>query len=405
MDKRRLKANGTYPLKLRITYQRLQKYYKLNLESSEEFWTEVQANRRSKVHSDMRDAVSGVKAKANQVVRTLEKKDLPFDFDLFEKAFFGQALEPMSERTNAQDVYQALRLSINRLNDEDRISTAMSYDNALQSFVKFQPLLTFREITPAWLLKYEKTMLSNGRSISTVGIYLRALRTVLIQARDNDIITLKEYPLGKNKYQIPASKNVKKALLITDIRAIRNYPTKPGSDEDKNRDLWIFSYLCNGMNPKDIFRLTWGDVDGDMIRFNRKKTLRSTRSNPRPIGIVLIDPVKEIIGKWGNPDRSSNSPLFPFFSKDLSAKEWEARARDLIKQINRYMKRIGVVLNIHVPLTTYVARHSYATVMRRGGASTELISESLGHSNQRTTEDYFDSFEDDVKRNFADLLL
>ena len=154
MDGRRAKASGNFPIKLRITYQRIQKYYKLKLESKQEFWDEVNANRRSKAHNDMRDAVLSVKAKAAQVIQTFEKQDLPFEFDLFEKAFFGQALDPLRERVNAQDVYQALRSDIDRLYEEERIGTAMSYDNALQSFIKFQSSLTLREVTPAWLSKY-----------------------------------------------------------------------------------------------------------------------------------------------------------------------------------------------------------------------------------------------------------
>ena len=68
------------------------------------------------------------------------------------------------------------------------------------------------------------------------------------------------------------------------------------------------------------------------------------------------------------------------------------------------MKRIGVQLGISKPVTTYTARHSFSTVLKRSGVSIEYISESLGHSSLQTTENYLDSFEDDVKRKYADLL-
>ncbi len=405
LDTRRAKANGAFPIKLRLTYQRIQQYYKLKLEATQLFWNEVQAGRRAKSHNDLREAIASVEAKANVVIRSFEKQDVAFDFDLFEKAFFGEALDSVRERERAQDVYLALGAYVGQLRAEEQVGTAASYNNALQSFQKYQPRLTFREITPGWLRQYEKAMLTNGKSVSTVGIYLRALRIVINQAIEQGTITQGEYPFGKKRYQIPASKNIKKALQLADIRAIRNYPTKPGSDEDRNRDLWVFSYLCNGMNPKDIFRLTWGDVDGDIIRFNRKKTQRATRANPRRIDVVMSEPVQAIIAKWGNPDHSPDALLFPFFAQNLTAQAWDTRARDLIKQINKYMKRIGESLHIAIPVTTYVARHSYATVMKRSGASNELIGESMGHSSLKSTENYMDSFGDDVKRDFASVLL
>ncbi|MEZ0484020.1 phage integrase SAM-like domain-containing protein [Fibrella aquatica] len=405
LDIRRAKTNGSFPLKLRITYQRIQRYYKLKLEANEQFWEEVQVGRRSKGHNTLRERVESVKSKAKSIIQTFETREQAFEFDLFERLFFGQELEPLQSRMEVQDVYASLSQYITQLENEERVSTAMSYNNALQSFKKHQPFLQFRDVTPAWLSKYERTMLEKGKSISSIGIYLRALRIVMNHALDKGIISASEYPFGKKRYQIPASKNVKKALQITDIRAIRNWPVEPGSNEERNRDLWVFSYLCNGMNPKDIFRLTWRNMDGDMIRFYRQKTQHTTRAQPRRIDVVISQPVQEIIDRWGNQDRGEDSLLFPLFEKNLTPKEWDARSRDLIKQINKYMKRIGIELKLSIPLTSYVARHSYATVMKRSGASTEFISETLGHSNLRTTETYFDSFDDNVKRDLVNALL
>ncbi len=405
LDKRRAKANGSFPLKLRVTYQRVQQYYKTKLEATEEFWDEVQTGRRSKTHTDMRDAISCIKRKVDEILTSFEKRGIAFDFKPFEEAFFGQELQPLKMRHNVQDVYLALSQYIEQVEKEGRVSTAMSYSDALRSFQKFQPELLFREVTPAWLSKYEKDLLSGGRSISTVGIYVRPLRIVMNQALEKGLIEAKDYPFGKKRYQIPASKNVKKALQLTDIRAIRNYEVEVGSNQERNRDMWVFSYLCNGMNLKDIFRLTWRNVDGDMIRFYRQKTSLTTRAKPRRIDVVISQPVRQILNRWGSLDRSPDNPIFPFFQPGLSPTKWELRARDLVKQINQTTKQIGAELGIAISVTSYVARHSYATVMKRSGISAELISESLGHSNLQTTETYFDSFDDETKREIAQVLL
>ncbi len=110
-----------------------------------------------------------------------------FEFELFEKAFFGEALEPIRAREAIQDVYLALGQYISQIDSDGRASTAMAYENALQLFKKYQPQLAFREITPAWLSGYEKAMLAGGRTSSTVGIYLRVLRIVANQALDKEI--------------------------------------------------------------------------------------------------------------------------------------------------------------------------------------------------------------------------
>ena len=76
-----------------------------------------------------------------------------------------------------------------------------------------------------------------------------------------------------------------------------------------------------------------------------------------------------------------------------------------IKTINKYMKRIGTEIGYDKPLTTYAARHSYATILKRSGAPLRFISESLGHKSLLTTESYLDSFEDETRRKYAEMLV
>jgi integrase/recombinase XerD len=82
-----------------------------------------------------------------------------------------------------------------------------------------------------------------------------------------------------------------------------------------------------------------------------------------------------------------------------------AKIKDVTKRINKYMRRIGIALGIDTDLTTYSARHSFSTMLKRSGASTEFIGESLGHKDKRTTENYLDSFEDETKLTYQNMLL
>src|SRR5690606_35157153 len=189
-----------------------------------------------------------------------------------------------------------------------------------------------------------------------------------------------------------------------EIESIFNYSCEKGTTEEKARDLWVFSYLCNGMNMKDICRLMYSDIDGDKLVYIRSKTIRSTRSAQKPIIVYLTDHAKGIIERWGQKPVLPSNRVFPILPIDVTPVKEREMVKDITKLVNKYMKRIGVRLGISKPVTTYTARHSFSTVLKRSGVSIEFISESLGHSSLQTTENYLDSFEDDVKKKYADLL-
>ena len=174
--------------------------------------------------------------------------------------------------------------------------------------------------------------------------------------------------------------------------------------EQQAKDYWLFSYFGNGMNPKDIANLKYKNIDDDYLTFERSKTERSLRSNPKPITIFLTNDMKEIIERWGNKHNSPNNYLFPILQHGLSPLRQYELIQNFVGFINDWMKRIFKKLGIDKKWTTYVARHTFSTVMKRSGASTEFIQEALGHSDLKTTESYLDSFDKYVKKEFAQRL-
>ena len=240
------------------------------------------------------------------------------------------------------------------------------------------------DVTPDFLYKYERWMLDNGNSITTVGIYLRSLRTLFNNAIADGLLTKECYPFGKKRYEIPTGNNIKKALSL--------------------KDYWIFMYLCNGINVKDMSLLKYENIKGDIIEFIRAKTAR-TKRKVEPIRVNLTDELKAIISKWGNKKTDGNTFIFPILEKGATPE----RERQLIQQmthvINSYMKDIAATLEIDKDVTTYFARHSFATVLQRSGASISFISEALGHSSSKTTENYLAGFEDEKKREINKALL
>ncbi len=396
LDTRREKSDGTYPLKLRVTYKRVRKYYNVGLGdfTKEEFEKITTTNPREFNLKKVKSKIKQEEVRSESTYMEMKA----FSFEGFESLFYGKEEKP--EYT----LFSLMQGYIEKLFEQNRVSTAQSYTWARTSLKKYSPNADFRDVTPRFLTDYEIWMIQQGNSITTVGIYLRSLRTIFNLAINEGIIEKEHYPFQRGKYTIPSGRNIKKALTINEIEKIFKYVCVPGSSEEKARDLWLFSYLCNGMNMKDICRLKYKDIEGDKLVYIRAKTLLSTKSNRKPIIVYLTDHAKSIIEKWGQKPVLPSTYVFPILPVDVSPLRERKLVQGITQLVNKYMKRIGVQLGISKPVTTYTARHSFSTVLKRSGVSIEYISESLGHSSLQTTENYLDSFEDDVKRKYADLL-
>ncbi|HUZ57549.1 MAG TPA: site-specific integrase [Hanamia sp.] len=288
---------------------------------------------------------------------------------------------------------------------EHRIGTAVSYQTAYYALAKFRGNLRFGEITVTYLKEYEQWMLQQDYSKTTVGIYVRSLRTIFNEAAEDKIIKKEKcYPFGKRRYQIPTSRDIKKSLKLEDVSKIYHYQPE-FEQEAKAKDYWLFSYLANGINCKDIAFLKYKNIEGEYIVFERAKTENSTRSNPRSISVFISEDIRRIIETWGNQDKSPANYIFPVLEHGITPLRQYELIELFIRLINDWMEKIRVKLKIKRRVSTYVARHTFSTVMKRSGVNTEFIQEALGHTDIRTTENYLDSFEKEIKKEYAAKLL
>lgn len=405
LDKRRSKKNQLYPIKLRITYAREQRYYNLGIDMSPENFELVQGtNDLKKVTTlalrkqlqETRRKITLIVGKAYSIIDGMQI----FDFKVFDRLI-------NNEHTAYRDeVFPYYEQIIQNLVKEGRISTASNYRCSMHSIRQFRPKLKFRDITADFLREYEKWLRGTGCSISTVGVYLRPLRAILNIAIQDGIISKEaNYPFGGRKYKIPATRNIKKALSKEEIKMIFEYQGPKDSWWQKARDYFVFSYLCNGMNMKDILTLRNCDIDGDYIRFLRAKTVNTNKANMMPISIFISEEVKRIINNYRRKSDTPTDYIFPVLLKNCSPEKMKADIQQFVKMINKHLADIAKQLGIEKKVTTYYARHSFATVLKRSGVSTEVISESLGHSSLHTTSIYLDSFDDEVKKDISKILV
>ena len=275
---------------------------------------------------------------------------------------------------------------IKELRDADRTGYALSMEQVYNSLVKFSGHLDipFSDIDIQWLKKYEQWLRSNGLAENTIGIRFRTLRRIYNIALERKLVKPEDYPFKSFGVSRLHQNTPKRAVNKDCIRKILNYPT-----EDKRYycslaiDLFKFSYFMGGINFADMAYLTGRNIMDGRLVYSRRKTKKI-------INLPLQQDALDVLNKY----RSESDYLFPIFLPyHKTEQQRRNRLHKVITKVNDALKDIGKELGIPIDLTTYVARHSYATVLKRSGVSTAIISESLGHSSEKVTQIYLDSFE------------
>lgn len=412
LDSRRTKDNGLYPLKLRITHDGERKYYTLKEDCSVETWNEVLKPKGGGERIRLlRSIKSDQESNANKVIDRMQANDIPFSLFEFDKRFVGEAATVEGQQL-PNDVYACIDAYALKLKGEDRMSSGDLYESMGASVRRFhgKKRLTFGELTTDFLKRYHKFMeVSGGRNgtgqrAAGIGIYMRNLRCIVNQAVTAKLITPDAYPFGKGKYLIPTGGNIKKALPIEAVRALRDYTLPESGSVARYRDLWYFSYLCNGMNMKDVALLQWSDIDGDIMHFIRAKTSRTVKEQ-KPIRVILNEHSKAVINRWGNVDRHPNAYVFGILQPSMTARQVRDKVQNTTKYINKAIRKVAGELGITAPITTYWARHSWATQMLKNNANPIAIKDGLGHTTFSETTKYTDGISEVEARQLSNSLV
>lgn len=393
-DTRRAKNELWFPVKYRISYLRKQFYFPSGIDLTEEEW---------------------------QMLPTTKKRDLLEQKELIQAGFYLvwdhakellkagsfsiDALSKRLSRGSKNSLLTAFDAKIHELNRAGQIGTAITYQCAMNSISKFiKRDLKLSDITVEWLKRYDAHLQEEEKAVTTVKIYMGCIRAILNDARREGIITETAYPFGRetdNKYEIRAGIGRKLALSLAQIKAVLDYPLYTET-EQRSRDLWFFSYLCNGINFNDMLKLKYRNIAGGEIHFRRQKTQRTSRMQKEIIATMLPE-MEAIINRWGNKPRRPESYIFPFLTDKMDPVTQKKTIQNAVRLVNKKMKQISDALEFDT-ISTYTARHSYATVLKRSGSNISFISESLGHSDLRTTEAYLSSFETEERAKNASKL-
>lgn len=389
LDTSHPKKDGTFPVRVRVGYRRMRQYYPTGKALTAEEWEVLPTTKIRAIVATRKDIENSYAFVRDTVEELANLGTFSFD-NLNNRLKHGPGM-----------LDATFRAKIEALRRQERIGSMLAYETVRKGIERFGGLQTRLEaVTVDWLRRYERFLLKEGKSRTTVGIHMRHLRAILNDAVRCGIIKEAQYPFGQGRYEIQAGEGRKMALSLEQIGQIANYDD--GSQAtDKYRDYWLFLYLCNGINVADFVKLKYRDIVNGEIYFIRQKTELTSRTR-KEIKVIVTERMQAIIKRWGNtPD--PNNFIFPILDGQEDAIRRKNKTQYLTRAINKRMAYIGQKLGIG-NISTYTARHSFATVLKRAGANIAYISESLGHQDLKTTENYLASFEREERQKNAELL-
>jgi integrase len=374
-------ANGEHPLMIRVSKDGKKKYSSLGISVHPIHWDFVK-------NKPKRSCPNKVQIEKIIWERTEEYTEQILEYKAENKDYSLLTLvEKVSTPNTSTTVGAVFQEYIEKLKMEKRLGYAHSVRQVYNSLLKYNKHLEiyFSDVDVEWLKNYETWLRKENIAENTIGIRFRTLRAIYNLAIEKNIAKPEYYPFKTYKVSKLHQATAKRAITKEAIVAIMNYPVDSKYKYKRLAvDLFAFSYLMGGINFVDMAHLTRDNIIDSRLVYNRQKT-------GKLIKLPLQEKAVAIINFYYDEQRKYLFPiLFDSHKTDIQKRY---RIHDVIADVNKHLKQIGKELHLPIELTTYVARHSFATVLKRAGVNTSLICESLGHSSEKVTQIYLDSFE------------
>ena len=291
-----------------------------------------------------------------------------------------------SRKTERVTVLVYMERQVAEMKTMRRLGTARNYTRAKNSFSSFleDHDVSFRRMDENLIKSYNNWLEQRGVVKNTISFYMRILRAIYNKAV-KDCIAKQNSPF-KNVYT-GIDNTRKRALDENVIRKIMMLDLKDSPTLALSRDMFIFSYCMRGMSFVDIAFLRRQNFDGNYITYHRKKTGQRLS--------VLVEPcIARIIERYAK--LSEGSPyIFPIISSD-NPEEAYRQYQTALGYHNRKLKELAKRANVNLPLSSYWARHTWATVARNHNIPVSVIGAAMGHSSEKTTLIYLASLENSV---------
>lgn len=264
-----------------------------------------------------------------------------------------------------------------------RFNTRERYQSLYNSVVRYckdcgrSAIVELDDIDESFVISYRGFLEREGLKSSSIIAYLSLLRKLYNKACKMNIISSKGSIFrGNIPHAEPSEKRAADAGLL---RLIREVQLDAFPELISSRDVFLASLYMEGMAVRDIMNLRKENLRNGVIFYRRSKT-------GKLLTVKVVPELRKILDKYGSED----SYLFPFLLSDRhhSYKDY----RNALRRLNRHLGKLEVLLKLPLHLTTYVARHSWASIAQICNFPIEQISQALGHSSTKTTQIYLKEF-------------
>lgn len=378
-------SNNKRPVIIRITKDRKTKIITIGLKAYECEW-DFEKNRFNKKASEYQKknrVLLKIESRALSIINEFMEDNIDFTLNQFESKFRGFKFRKITVKNYLDNL-------IKNKEEVEKYGSAEPFKNLKSALFKYAKSSTmFKDIDYEFLVEFESYLRKEGNSDGGIAFKMRHLRLVYNRAINEEIIDRSSYPFRKYKISRLKSKSNKIALSLEELRRFKNVDLTGHMTLLKSHKIFMFSFYCRGINWADIMDLKWTDIYDGKIHYTRKKTKQR-------FVIEVTDSLKSILTYFKKNYPSTNY-VFPILLKDgLTAKQKRDRNKKAIKAFNKDLRTIAGLAEIPKHITSYVARHTYATYLYNEGKSIEIISASMGHSSVLVTMSYLKEFEDSV---------
>ena len=309
------------------------------------------------------------------IINQLENKRVKYTADDIISTFQKQA--------NEQSLFNFMQGVIAQLQQMGKQRTSETYRCTLKSFMQFREDkdVLLADIDSDLMLMYEAYLRGRGLTKNSTSFYMRILRAVYNRAVEKDLTT------NRNPFKhvyTGIDKTIKRAIPLKAIKQIKNLDLSLQPSLDFARDMFMFSFYTRGMSFIDMAYLKKKDLSNGILSYRRRKT-------GQQLFIRWEKCMQEIVEKY-NADYYS-SYLLPILKYPYDNRN---QYKNVLYRTNKSLKEIAKMIGLSIPLTLYVARHSWASIAKSKNIPISVISEGMGHDSETTTQIYLASLDNAV---------
>jgi len=395
LDTRRKKSDQTYPLILRFIHNRKSVSLPLGYSMKETDWdTEkciiLKSYKGVSNISRLNNWIQKQRVNAMDIINKLQ------DTGEIERMSITEIKARIVHNRSEVTFFDFTDEIINELVSANRLGYAQSVRSVLTLVKKYRKDkdFPFEEMTHKFLVSFENYCRGKGNTTNSIAVYMKTIKMVYNRAIKSGIVKREMYPFIN--YTIRLTKTRKRAVQGDVIRKLEVLELPEGSRLWHSKNYFLFSFYTMGINFADMARLKVQSIVDGRIEYTRQKTKKE-------YSIKVTVPMNRILDLYirGKQPEEYIFPIVTRIGDPLLEFKDVAEKRRIS---NKKLKEIGEMLGMETPLTSYVARHSWATIAKRKGVPVAAISEGMGHEDVKTTEIYLDSFEQDVLDDYNEMI-